>query len=423
MDPDLVTFGRELSRAQDEQQAATFDRERGRARLLESVTAKPRRWPAAILAAAAIGFAAALLLWLREPRPLEFHVGASGTRGQPGKPLAAPVNAPLRLDFSDGSELELSSNSRGRVVRTDPRGATVRVEHGALRASVTHRNDSQWQVQIGPFFVDVVGTRFDTAWHAETQRFSLSLHEGSVAVSGPVAGTKRMVSAGETLSISCLNGELALVNTRAETSRGKKSELGGPSVPDATGLIPKPTPPAKPRAVPAPAWSASSPPAHEAAPAPTVPDFRLLAREHEYARALEAAELGGFETLCRTANATDLLLLGDAARLSGKPSRAAQAYRAVRERFGGSSSAQAAFLLGRLAFESRSAYGEAAHYFALTLLEQPSGPFARDAAGRLIESLDRSGDVTGARAAAERYLARYPDGPHASLARTLLARP
>lgn len=423
MDPNLVTFGRELARAQDEQAAATLDLERGRARLLKRAAAQPRRWPVVALAAAAIAVAAAWLLWLRERPPLEFHVGGAGIRGQLGEPLSAPANAQVRLDFSDGSRLELLANSRARVVRTDPRGATVRVDHGMLRAAVAHRKDSQWQVQMGPFLVDVVGTRFDTTWHAETQRFTLTLHEGAVSVSGPVVGPKRTVSAGEQLSISCLEGELALVTVRSAASRGGGTELGAPVVPDAAALAPKPTPP-----IAAPAASSPSAPSLLAqegtsGSADSVPDFRELARANEYARALDAAERAGFDALCRTASAADLLLLGDAARLAGEPARAEQAYRAVRERFGGASAAQAAFLLGRLAFESRSAYADAAQYFALSLLEQPSGPFARDAAGRLMESLDRAGDATGAKAAAERYAARYPDGPHASLASALLARP
>jgi hypothetical protein len=426
MDPDLVSFGRELSRAQDPQLRVGLDLEHGRSRLLKSVAAKPRRWPAVVLIAAAMALAGAWVFWSRKPRPLEFHVDNTGVRGQLGQLLVAPASAPVRLGFSDGSKLELSANSRGRVVGSHARGATVQVEQGTLAASIVRRANSQWQVQMGPFAVDVIGTRFDTSWHAETQRFSLSLHEGSVSVSGPVVGAKRTVAAGETLSVSCADGELTLVRTRAEPVAPSKAELTLAVDPDASALAPKPSLPMIPRA-PAASGRASalSPLAPEVTPdhASMAPDFRTLARSHEYGRALEAAERAGFEALCRSEDATDLLLLGDAARLAGKAGRAEQAYRAVRERFRGSSSAQAAFLLGRLAFETRSAYGDAAQHFALSLLEAPNGPFARDAAGRLMESLDRAGDVTGARAAAERYLARYPDGPHARFARALLAKP
>lgn len=137
------------------------------------------------------------------------------------------------------------------------------------------------------------------------------MHEGSVSVSGPVVGTKRTVSAGETLSISCLDGELALVNTRADMSRGTKSELAVPVAPDAMPLTQEP--PAKPSAPPAPAGP-DAPPlrAREAAPDPgaLVPDFRVLARQHEYTRALEAAERGDFEALFLVLTSEELIAVG-----------------------------------------------------------------------------------------------------------------
>jgi hypothetical protein len=53
--------------------------------------------------------------------------------------------------------------------------------------------------------------------------------------------------------------------------------------------------------------------------------------------------------------------------------------------------------------------------------EQPSGALAREASGRLLEACIAAGDGAGARDAATRYLARYPSGPHAALARRVLS--
>ncbi len=50
--------------------------------------------------------------------------------------------------------------------------------------------------------------------------------------------------------------------------------------------------------------------------------------------------------------------------------------------------------------------------------EQARG--ALDAAGRLIEALRRADDSAGARRAARDYLEKYPEGPHADLARSVL---
>jgi TolA-binding protein len=63
---------------------------------------------------------------------------------------------------------------------------------------------------------------------------------------------------------------------------------------------------------------------------------------------------------------------------------------------------------------------EAAQWFDTYLREQPQGLLAREAAGRLIESYRASGNASAAQTAAARYLARYPHGPHASLARQAL---
>ncbi len=77
----------------------------------------------------------------------------------------------------------------------------------------------------------------------------------------------------------------------------------------------------------------------------------------------------------------------------------------------------AAFRLGQ------SAKGaQAAEWFSTYLKEQPGGALAREALGRLIEAHQAAGDPISGRAAAERYLKSYPDGPHATLARQALRR-
>jgi TolA-binding protein len=147
-----------------------------------------------------------------------------------------------------------------------------------------------------------------------------------------------------------------------------------------------------------------------------------LAREGRYREATARAEAEGFEELCEAEDASHLLMLGDAARFAGEVARARQAYLALRRRHaGGPDAAAAAFLLGRLAFDGRSVRAEAVRWFRATLAEAPGGPYAREAAGRLIEALERTRDHDGAREAARRYLEAYPAGPHAALARSLLA--
>jgi hypothetical protein len=73
----------------------------------------------------------------------------------------------------------------------------------------------------------------------------------------------------------------------------------------------------------------------------------------------------------------------------------------------------AAFAMGRVYFDQRDAYDEAAHWFATYSSERRDGPLAREALGREMEALSRAGDHAGAGRAAEQYLRQYPKGPHA----------
>jgi TolA-binding protein len=113
--------------------------------------------------------------------------------------------------------------------------------------------------------------------------------------------------------------------------------------------------------------------------------------------------------------------LADGARLSGNAEPAAAALLELRKRFPNDPRCgAAAFLLGKISFDQTRDYAAAARWFSTSLREQPSGSLAREASGRLIEALSRSGDSAGARRAAQEYLLRYPDGPHANLAHSLL---
>ena len=132
---------------------------------------------------------------------------------------------------------------------------------------------------------------------------------------------------------------------------------------------------------------------------------------------------GGLQNACATASAGDLMALGDAARSNGQRSRAVQIYEAIRARFGGTDLASiASFHLGQLAFDQGGSLAEARRGFATYLAERPNGPLAQEALGRMLEVERAAGASTTARSLAETYLDRFPRGPHATLARSLLDR-
>jgi hypothetical protein len=157
--------------------------------------------------------------------------------------------------------------------------------------------------------------------------------------------------------------------------------------------------------------------------ASTEPAWRDPFARARYKEALAAIEAEDLTRVCVGEGAQDLLAIADVARYAGRPERAEIPLREARRRFPGSvEAATAAFQLGRIAFDDRARFAEAASWFATYLAEAPHGGLRREAFGRLVEARERAGDHPGATDAARRYLDAYPTGPHADLARKVLRR-
>jgi hypothetical protein len=152
--------------------------------------------------------------------------------------------------------------------------------------------------------------------------------------------------------------------------------------------------------------------------APKPQEWKELAARGKYRDAFAAAEAAGFGQEIERVPAGDLLMLADAARFSGSPARAREALMAARRRFG--VRGQSAFLLGKIAADQQGSPGDAVSWFETYLREEPGGPLAEQALGRIVD-LTRRSSPDAARRAAARYLARYPDGSYAALARSLSA--
>lgn len=427
----LVELGQKVASEQD---AALAQHDLGavRQRLLQETVPLPsrsKRWHAfsranafsrisapALVAAGAVVAAAALAFLVfgidrgAQPDHLEFRVGGQAVdQDALDNWWSAPADKPLPIEFSDGTTVALEPKSRARVVEVQQSGAHIVLENGASRIHVVPREASRWQVSAGPYLVQVVGTRFDIEWGADDDVFVLRLHEGKVNLSGCLFGKGRSVVAGETVRASCKTRqyEIATRDAARAASSPHQSQSQSAAPAKTENALPKPDTRV---AVEKQTSEATS----------RTPQWKQLAHAGKYKQALEAANAAGFDAILDDASASDLSLLGDAARYSGRPSQAILAYEMLRTRFPGTSrAATAAYSLARTHFDQRAAYGEATRWFQQYLQEQPSGPLAREARGRLMESLARSGDRTGARRVAESYLKRYPDGPHATVAKGL----
>jgi hypothetical protein len=387
-----------------------------RSRFLAGEAAQPNRTKryalgfafAAACAAAAVGFYAHT-----RPADVSFAIGSPPAPGVVGNWISAG-DTPTELRFSEGTAVALSSSARIRVTETNARGAAVLIESGSVHAKVMHASsDTRWAFRAGPFDVRVTGTEFDASWDPTTETFEVAMTEGSVFATGPLLRDGRALVAGERLRVSIKDSKLeirvsgpiekALVDTNSAPANSTNEPR---SVETTTSVEAKSLPPIVP--------SAS---ARVEMEAPLEPDWKALASSGKHKDALAAAEKAGFSQEVARASLSELFVLADAARLGGSPTRAREALMSARTRFG--SRGRTAFLIGKIAADQQGSAGEAATWFETYLQEEPSGPLAEQALGRLLE-IRRRGDSAAARAVAERYLARYPQGAYAALARSVL---
>ncbi|MBN1605310.1 MAG: FecR domain-containing protein [Polyangiaceae bacterium] len=338
--------------------------------------------------------AAALVILVGAGALWRSHVGSSAPASvTPGAWLETKASEQLPMQFAEGTQVVVHAKSRVHVESVDPRGASMVVERGTVSADIVHRADTNWSFSAGPFRVRVTGTRLAISWDPSTARFGVHVDRGSVVVTGPLLQDGRTVRGGESCSVSVRQHRMEVGRSDPEPQQEAIPHLEVRDLPVLEDSTETQTPKGG-----------------------AVARWQELERQGRYAEAVVAAESVGLEPIYGSGSVSELMSLARAARLANRQAIAAQALLRCRARFPNTrQAATAAFLLGRSAPPS-----EAARWFTTYLGEQPSGPLAREAAGRLIESYHRAGDSARARQAATVYLAQYPSGPHAAFARSML---
>ncbi|HTA90464.1 MAG TPA: FecR domain-containing protein [Polyangiaceae bacterium] len=420
----LEALGDHVRAEQDAQLGAEHSLGSVRQRLLGHERRARFKWSLTLkrglLVAAAVGAVGAAVLSARLLRPPPLGVSANAQAVNVGDWIRVR-DAAVAMTFSDGTVITLDPGSRARLEDVDAAGARLAIETGHADVKVVPGRDGRWHLSLGPFGVDVTGTQFDINWNPEAEELSLTMREGKVMVSGCVLGDGRPLLAGEKLIASCRD-------RRFEVQRAKPTVAENappPVVADTDSPAEEGAAAALAARAEASGGPLSRPDAPRSAalelPQQAIDSWQTLARAGKYKAALGVANNAGFDAELARSSAEDLSLLGDVARFAGSVDASIKAYQTLRRRFPHTPlAANAAFAIGRIEFDQRGAFSEAERWFANYLAEQPRGALAREALGRRMEALNRSGNQEAARDVALSYQKSYPRGPHIRLAESLL---
>lgn len=390
MDP-LERLAREVGRSIGEGPGPERRRQQRRAvARLTAAPPEPVSWARWALPLAAV--AVAVLLWIGRDTGAGSLAARVGERAFMAGSWLAAEDEPLALEFSDRSRVVFAPEAAARLVRVEVDAVTLSLERGQIELAAVADPARAWHVAAGPFTVEATGTLAAIAWQPQPRTLTVTVREGAVRVRGgtlPAAGS--LIAAHQRLEVSDAAAGPSTVEASAT----------GPIA--ATELEPAPDPVRRPRAE---------------------PGWRRLAAAGEHAAALAAVERVGLAAMLERLDAEDLDRLAHSARLAGAAGSARDALEVLRRRFPRDPRARtAAFLLARVALDRADDPALAAHWFGVYVQEQPSGPLAEEARGRILEIRRLGGDPQQVQAAARAYLEHHPQGSRAGLARALLAAP
>jgi tetratricopeptide (TPR) repeat protein len=282
--------------------------------------------------------------------------------------LVADAGQRRQVDFSDGSSLFLGSLGRLRVTATDSRGATLLIERGRLDASIRHRPSSRWHLDVGPYAIQVTGTRFNVTWDPDNGDFELALLEGAVGIRGPGISAPIAIEVGQLF--------------RANKAGTYTVQRQAPEAPASPVAVPVAEPPRQEVATLSEAARARSNAGPERGATPSAPnrlacDWADPVSKGQFDATVSRARRLGVDTALVECPPRGLFALADAARYLGKFELARSALLAIRKRSPDDAS-KAAFFLGRME-EARGNLDLALGWYAQAMEGNPEPHFAQEA--------------------------------------------
>jgi transmembrane sensor len=327
---------------------------------LRARATRPKAGARPFLRVAAVGafVLSAFVIWFAVARPTSAGP-LRDARGQLPNRLN-DVQSKLTL-LSDGSKIELDTNSELEVLENDSSNFSCVLRKGRGTFDVKPGGPRHWRIETSLVLVEVVGTRFIVERSEGQTR--VNVERGSVVVRGDrVPDGVQKLAAGQALLVT--PALRAAASSPAPAPLALPLNEGGKVValPREGGL----TATAKPAA-----------PAPEPALAPRPVDLLQLADEQRRRGDMRSA----IQTL-------------RSAVVSAEPSR-----RAI-----------AAFTLGKLLLDATGQPSEAERAFRTCLRLSPPSSVAEDALARLVEAQARAGRADAALTTARQYEQRYPSG-------------
>lgn len=327
---------------------------------------------------------------------LNFQIG-NNNDVKIGSLIEPGVQSELPIKFEDGSTITIFSGSIGQVIESTEKKVKFRLHNGSISAHIKHRKDSKWYIEAGDYQVTVIGTKFNISWTEQSRHFDLTVEEGIVRVTGPNLGKNGMLvthnnsfHGPETKNEEADNNKQIAYNIQKDTGHNEiiphlnKGNITGEDINNNLTI-------------------------------------GKLLEQKRYADTVEAIEKQGFYNVLAELNEDETWQLTYAYRFVKNGNRAQEVLMHFRERFARSYQSKiAAFLIARISIELNHNTDKAVEWFQIYLDEDPDGPLAEEAIGRIMNIYKESGDRNRAANMAKIYIQKYPDGIFSSLARSIV---